>query len=451
VDKISSQVSWLQEFCDHLVENSLSRSSSAAAGRSGGGRAAEARGAGSAKPKREGATAKRKREKSAGGESGKGGEGKRSAMLGRLADGLEGDDERVGSLSAAVAAADSEELCSAFTHAEGEPSTPLEQGLEQGLSREMDLRLLGAEEGAGGLPCEAPEPGPSSLQGERQLDGIVPHGRFAAEHDDSDGGGVGSPSCALADGSTLMEAISPDALSPHGLMSPAGFGVDVDELLKIVDTSSREQAVLDVLSSPRGVPLITLSAAFDPPAADAGKISGKLSAEACDESLPPAPTAGKRRPCNGTPDHPPSAAAAAAAAAAIATNVPSGPATVPAVGTSSQERKKSARVAAARTSVLPADPSRAHAAGATGASSSGAAGASAEADSGEPAGGICRGEGGGGAGFAYGPGAAFGSAVPQLVASPARAPPLAFEPLHRSPMLLHSPHPPMRMIARSLT
>ena len=128
-----------------------------------------------------------------------------------------------------------------------------------------------------------------------------------------------------------------------------------------------------------------------------------------------------------------------------------GPATVPAVGTSSQERKKSARVAAARTSVLPADPSRAHAAGATGASSSGAAGASAEADSGEPAGGTYRGEGGGGAGFADGPGSAFGSAVPQLVASPARAPPLAFEPLHRSPTLLHSPHPPMRMIARSLT
>lgn len=336
------------------------------------------------------------------------------------------------------------------------PAPTMLKFVAQGMAKEMLITygkhsLVGAEEGAGGLPCEAPEPGPSSLQGERQLDGIVPHGRFAAEHDDSDGGGVGSPSCALADGSTLMEAISPDALSPHGLMSPAGFGVDVDELLKIVDTSSREQAVLDVLSSPRGVPLITLSAAFDPPAADAGKISGKLSAEACDESLPPAPTAGKRRPCNGTPDHPPSAAAAAAAAAAIATNVPSGPATVPAVGTSSQERKKSARVAAARTSVLPADPSRAHAAGATGASSSGAAGASAEADSGEPAGGICRGEGGGGAGFAYGPGAAFGSAVPQLVASPARAPPLAFEPLHRSPMLLHSPHPPMRMIARSLT
>ena len=140
MDKISSQVSWLQEFCDHLVENSLSRSSAAAAGRSGGGRAAEARGAGSAKPKRDGAAAKRKREKSAGGEGGKGGKGgeggkggrgKRSALLGRLADDLEGDDERVGSLSAAVAAADSEELCSAFTHAEGEPSTPLEHGLEQ--------------------------------------------------------------------------------------------------------------------------------------------------------------------------------------------------------------------------------------------------------------------------------------------------------------------------------
>ena len=349
---------------------------------------------------------------------------------------MEGDDERVGSLSAAVAAADSEELCSAFTHAEGEPSTPLEHGLEQGLSREMDLRLLGAEEGEGGLPCEAPEPGPSSLQG---------------EHDDSDGGGGGSPSCALADGSTLMGAISPDALSPDGLMSPAGFGVDVDELLKIVDTSSREQAVLEVLSSPRGVPLITLSAAFDPPAADAGKIAGKGSAEASDEGLPPAPTAGKRRPCNGTPDHPPSAAAAAAAAAAIATSEPSGPATVPAAGTSSQEHQKSARVAAARTSVLPADSSRAHAAGASGASSSGAAGASAEADSSELVGGTCRGEGGAGAGFADGPGSAFGSTVPQLVASPARAPPLAFEPLHHSPTLLHSPHPPMRMIARSLT
>ena len=132
------------------------------------------------------------------------------------------------------------------------------------------------------------------------------------------------------------------------------------------------------------------------------------------------------------------------AAAAIATSVPSGPATVPADGTSSQERQKSARVAAARTSVLPADSSRAHAAGASGASSSGAAGASAEADSSEPAGGTCRGEGGAGAGFADGPGSAFGSTVPQLVASPARAPPLAFEPLHHSPTLLHSPHPPMR-------
>ena len=497
MDKISSQVSWLQEFCDHLVENSLSRSSSAAA-RSG--QAAEARGTGGAKQKREGGAAKRKREKSAGGEGGK---GKRSALLRRLANGLEEDDERVGSLSAAVAAADSEELCSAFTQAEGEQSTPLDEGL----SREMDLRLLDTEEGKDGLSA----PGPSSLQGEQQLGGILRHGRFAAEHDD--GGGGGSPSCVLADGSTLMEAISPDALSPNGLMSPTSFGVDVDELLKIVDTSSREQAVLEVLSSPRGVPLITLSAAFDLPADDAGEISGKVSGEVSDESLPLAPPAGKRRLCNGasfdggaaaashpaTPDHPPSAAAAAAAAAATATatGAPSRPPTVPAAGASSQERQKSARVAAARTSTLPADPSRAPAAGATGASGGGAS-ASAEADGGDGGGwrpaaaqglrlclagssasaaaspgssaalgsGIALGSGvalamgaiGSGDGdgdaqqrwvLADGPGSAFGSAVPELVASPARAPLLAFEPC--GPTLLQSPHRPMRMSARSLT
>ena len=75
------------------------------------------------------------------------------------------DDENIDSLSTAVAAADSEELCSAFTQAEGGPPTPLEEPL----SREMREALTRGDEDA-----------PAALQGKRQIAGILRQGRFSA-------------------------------------------------------------------------------------------------------------------------------------------------------------------------------------------------------------------------------------------------------------------------------
>ena len=241
VDKITSQVSWLQEFCDHLVENSLSRSSQPTE------RSTQP------KQKREGG-AKRKRKKAEGEEGKKEGEGgekppddkdgtKRAAMLGRMADEEEGME---GLGSGAVAAADSEELCSAFTQAEGGPPTPLEEPL----SREMREAIMRGEEED------------SSLDGKRQIAGILRQGRFACANGDAAAadGSCGSPA---GNGGGLGGGGVPDTdlgtpFSPTGgLMSPDA-ALDVDELLKIVDTASKEQAVLEVLQSPRGVPLISL-------------------------------------------------------------------------------------------------------------------------------------------------------------------------------------------------
>ena len=88
VENISAQVSWLQEFCDHLVENSLSRSLHQQKQPSG-------------PRKRE--SAKRKREASA----------------------KQGQEEQEGLEEAAVGEADSMELCGAFEQESLSPIPPL--------------------------------------------------------------------------------------------------------------------------------------------------------------------------------------------------------------------------------------------------------------------------------------------------------------------------------------
>ena len=137
-----------------------------------------------------------------------------------------------------VAEADSAELCSAFTEAEGGPPTPLEEPL----SREMREALTRGDEGEEAGDEGALANGASS-QGKRQIAGILRQGRFA-------GAAPGTPG-ALEGGGT---PISPDVdcLSPNALMSPTnwatGAGIDVDELLKIVDNRP-EQAVQEARSA----------------------------------------------------------------------------------------------------------------------------------------------------------------------------------------------------------
>ena len=73
-----------------------------------------------------------------------------------------------------VAEADSAELCSAFTEAEGGPPTPLEEPL----SREMREALTRGDEGEEAGDEGALANGASS-QGKRQIAGILRQGRFA--------------------------------------------------------------------------------------------------------------------------------------------------------------------------------------------------------------------------------------------------------------------------------
>ena len=86
-------------------------------------------------------------------------------------------------------------------------------------------------------------------------------------------------------------------LSPGGLMSPSTLNFassfDVEELIKIVDNKSKEEAVLEVLQSPRGQPLITLSPTSHGPL-EALASSGPAAADAR--------AAGKRKLGEGAPD-----------------------------------------------------------------------------------------------------------------------------------------------------
>jgi len=224
VTRISAQVSWLQEFCEHLVENSLTRSllqqsSSDGSRRPEGGKrkrvASGAEGPGGAHRVPEGATrvgeltlrlkvpgAKRKRPaKDA---------GNRDAV----------------SPGQPMAAADSDELIDAFQYHEGGPPTPLEEPLG------ADLRAaLGR--------------GSSGLQISSMLD--------SANSADAPSG--------IDDSSSVYARMPVSPAAASGLLSPLspeGVSFDVDELLRIVGTPVAT-SVAEVLQSPRGAPVVCLS------------------------------------------------------------------------------------------------------------------------------------------------------------------------------------------------
>jgi hypothetical protein len=225
-----AQVSWLQEFCEHLVENSLSRSllQQQAASERGG-------------RKRESASAKRKRGKAAaaaaaadGGEEGEEGEEegevkppKPKRNRSKIGAGPVGIAEPIGM-------ADSAELIGAFKYHEGGPPTPLAEPLSFEVRAALGRGLAGA-----------------------QISGIL--GRF----DENSmtplrGNGVYSRTDCVYSRMPISPAELSGLLSPGEILSPgAGMCFDVDELLKIVGTD-RPGSAAEVLMSPRGQPLISL-------------------------------------------------------------------------------------------------------------------------------------------------------------------------------------------------
>jgi hypothetical protein len=155
IESITAQVQWLQEFCDHLVENSLLRSLQRA---NAAKEAKEAKERGESTKKGSagaGGDAKRKKGEGTGADGGSGGSG---------GDGAGGGDKKKRSRKAPVAKdeaeaeaeaeaeedadfgeeedelemeADSMELCGAFATAEGGPPTPLDEPLPRALREAM--------------------------------------------------------------------------------------------------------------------------------------------------------------------------------------------------------------------------------------------------------------------------------------------------------------------------
>jgi hypothetical protein len=156
IESITAQVQWLQEFCDHLVENSLLRSLQRA---NAAKEAKEAKERGESTKKAcggAGGGAKRKKGEGADGDSAGGGGGaekkKRSRKAPVVKDegGAEGEAEAEAEEDADLGEeedelemepdeleADSMELCGAFATAEGGPPTPLDEPLPWALREAM--------------------------------------------------------------------------------------------------------------------------------------------------------------------------------------------------------------------------------------------------------------------------------------------------------------------------
>jgi len=156
IESITAQVQWLQEFCDHLVENSLLRSLQRA---NAAKEAKEAKERGESTKKAcggAGGGAKRKKGEGADGDSGGGAGGaekkKRSRKAPVVKDegGAEGEAEAEAEEDADLGEeedelemepdeleADSMELCGAFATAEGGPPTPLDEPLPWALREAM--------------------------------------------------------------------------------------------------------------------------------------------------------------------------------------------------------------------------------------------------------------------------------------------------------------------------
>ena len=279
VDSISAQVSWLQEFCDHLVENSLSRSLDRANAKE---RAKEEK------------AEKRKRQQA---EAGARKKAKKAESDAKKA---ESDDD-----SEVYGAADSVELCGAFAQAEGGPPTPVDEplplalreaimqtapgdhssrrqirGMIELLRREgrlshddetllshspllpptrSDSRLAGSaaeaeamdvEEMVGRAVCT-----PSSSAAREAMP--PPSGMHSAASAVSASATVcsGDGGASIGDGGASIGDVPCTPLSPSG-----AFAFDVEDLLKIVSIARQRASgkpdVHEVLNSPRGCPLI---------------------------------------------------------------------------------------------------------------------------------------------------------------------------------------------------
>ena len=323
VDSIAAQVQWLQEFCDHLVENSLTRSLARANEKAAAKEAGEKR-------KRLAEAKRREKAENAAAAAASGGSGAKRRRKKKSTDGEHGGDEAGEEMEAdaeVCGEADSVELCGAFAQAEGGPPTPLDEPLPRELRQAImgepssrrqimgmlqSLRRAGGEgRGDGGgvgtfdfLEEEAQSEGGAHSGACKAMDvefaqvaeggsssssieGVAARDDAARERDFTKrtragvsgsarcngAGAIGdaSAACARASANTAAAAAAvaassfgadADVACPPTPLSPStGFSFDVEDLLKIVNVPNvRQNGVYEVLQSPRGLPLVSTAA-----------------------------------------------------------------------------------------------------------------------------------------------------------------------------------------------